>query len=108
MESMENTPERLQIIKKMLDIAKRDAPWTWGFHPLNFGLYHKWVFNAKPHTMANNTTKYLRIDPMSRKDKRAAWNQPHYWPLGVFAGIICIASLPALIAVRQRKKTPAV
>jgi len=108
MESMENTPERLQIIKKMLDIAKRDAPWTWGFHPLNFGLYHKWVFNAKPHTMANNITKYLRIDPISRKDKRAAWNQPHYWPLGVFAGIICIAFLPALIAVRQRKKTPAV
>ena len=108
MESMENTPERLQIIRQMLDIARLDAPWVWGFHPLNFGLYHKWVFNAKPHTMANNTIKYLRIDPMSRKEKRVVWNKPYYRPLGIFAGIICIASLPAFLAVRKRRKTSVV
>lgn len=108
MESMENTPERLQIIKKMLDIARRDAPWIWGFHPRDFVLYHNWVFNAKPHTMANNTIKYLRIDPISREAKRDTWNQPHYWPFGILVGIICIASLPAILAVRKRRKTPAV
>ncbi len=108
MESMENTSERLQVIRKMLDIAKSDAPWVWGFHPKNFGLYHKWVFNAKPHTMANNTIKYLRIDPMSREAKRFAWNQPHYWPLLIFAGIIFIASLPVIISVMQKKKTSVV
>ena len=108
MESMENTPERLQIIRQMLDIARLDAPWVWGFHPLDFGLYHKWVFNAKPHTMANNTIKYLRIDPISRKEKRVAWNKPYYRPLGIFAGIICIASLPAFLAVRKRRKTSVV
>ena len=105
MENMENTSERLQVIRKMLDIAKSDAPWVWGFHPRNFGLYHKWVFNAKPHTMANNTIKYLRIDPMSREAKRFAWNQPHYWPLLIFAGIIFIASLPVITSVMQKKKT---
>lgn len=108
MESMENTPERLQIIKKMLDIARRDAPWIWGFHPRDFVLYHNWVFNAKPHTMANNTIKYLRIDPITREVKRDTWNQPHYWPFGILVGIICIASLPAILAVRKRRKTPAV
>ncbi|MBW1839480.1 MAG: ABC transporter substrate-binding protein, partial [Deltaproteobacteria bacterium] len=108
MESMENTPERLQIIRQMLDIARLDAPWVWGFHPLDFGLYHKWVFNAKPHTMANNIIKYLRIDPISRKEKRVAWNKPYYRPLGIFAGIICIASLPAFLAVRKRRKTSVV
>jgi oligopeptide transport system substrate-binding protein len=108
MESMENTSERLQVIRKMLDIAKSDAPWVWGFHPRNFGLYHKWVFNAKPHTMANNTIKYLRIDPMSREAKRFAWNQPHYWPLLIFAGIFFIASLPVIISVMQKKKTSTV
>ncbi|MCK5187394.1 MAG: ABC transporter substrate-binding protein, partial [Deltaproteobacteria bacterium] len=60
MESMENTPERLQIIRELLNIARRDSPWIWGFHPQDFLLYHKWVFNAKANTMANNTLKYLR------------------------------------------------
>jgi len=106
MENMENTPERLQIIRKMLAIARRDAPWVWGFHPRDFGLYHNWVFNAKPHTMANNTIKYLRINPIIREEKRAAWNQPHYWPLAISVGIIFIASLPAFIVIRRRKKTP--
>jgi len=104
MESMENTPERLQIIRKMLNIARRDAPWVWGFHPQDFGLYHKWVSNAKPNTMANNTLKYLRIDPAARKERRIAWNQPDYFPLFIFTGILFITSIPALILVMRRKK----
>lgn len=108
MENMENTPERLSIIRKMLAITQIDAPWVWGFHPRDFGLYHKWVFNAKPHTMSNNIIKYLRIDPLTRKEKRTTWNQPHYWPLGIFLGILFAALLPAFIAVRRRRKKLAV
>lgn len=104
MESMENTPERLQIIRKMLNIARRDSPWIWGFHPQDFLLYHKWVFNAKPNTMANNTLKYLRIDPVLREAKRIAWNQPNYLPIILFIGILFITTLPAIIFVARRRK----
>ena len=104
MESMENTPERLQIIREMLNIARRDSPWIWGFHPQDFLLYHKWVFNAKANTMANNTLKYLRIDPVIRESKRIAWNQPNYLPIILFVGILFITTLPAIIVVARNRK----
>jgi len=104
MESMENTPERLQIIREMLGIARRDSPWIWGFHPQDFLLYHKWVFNAKANTMANNTLKYLRIDPVVRESKRITWNQPNYLPIILFVGILFITTLPAIIVVARNRK----
>ncbi len=104
MESMENTPERLQIIRELLNIARRDSPWIWGFHPQDFLLYHKWVFNAKANTMANNTLKYLRIDPVIRESKRIAWNQPNYLPIILFVGILFITTLPAIIVVARNRK----
>ncbi|MBW2221965.1 MAG: ABC transporter substrate-binding protein [Deltaproteobacteria bacterium] len=104
MESMENTPERLQIIRELLNIARRDSPWIWGFHPQDFLLYHKWVFNAKANTMANNTLKYLRIDPVIRESKRIAWNQPNYLPIILFVGILLIATLPAIFVVARNRK----
>lgn len=104
MESMENTPERLQIIGDMLDIARCDSPWIWGFHPQDFLLYHKWVFNAKPNTMANNTLKYLRIDPVVREAKRIAWNQPNFLPVILFIGLLFIVTVPAIILVVRRRQ----
>ncbi|MHC4606258.1 MAG: ABC transporter substrate-binding protein, partial [Planctomycetota bacterium] len=37
-ESMENGPERMRIIKEMIDVARTDAPWIWGLHWIDFGL----------------------------------------------------------------------
>jgi ABC-type transport system substrate-binding protein len=105
MESMENTSERLHIIRKMLNLVRRDSPWVWGFHPRDFGLYQKWVFNAKPNTMANNTMKYIRIDPLIREEKRRSWNQPNFRPLVIAFLMLLCGSLPAFIAVRKRRKT---
>ncbi len=88
----------------MLNIARRDSPWIWGFHPQDFLLYHKLVFNAKANTMANNTLKYLRIDPVIRESKRIAWNQPNYLPIILFVGILFITTLPAIIVVARNRK----
>ena len=106
MENMENTPERLQIIRKMLEIARLDAPWIWGFHPRSFGLYHQWVSNAKPHPISYNTVKYHRIDPGIRKEKRFAWNQPNYMPLAIVFVLLLCGFIPALITLRRIRKAP--
>jgi len=106
MENMENTPRRLQIIHKMLDIVRRDAPWIWGFHPQDFTLYHQWVFNAKPNAISYNTLKYVRIDHAVRNEKRAAWNQPILWPLLLGVFILVILALPVLLKVGKRQKAP--
>lgn len=103
MENMDNGPERLRIIKRMTDIARADSPWVWGYHPVAFGLYHKWVRNVKSNAMANNTMKYLRIEAEEREGLRLAWNRPVIWPLIVAALVLIIGSVPAIISIRKKK-----
>lgn len=106
MKSMNNTPQRQAIIDRMLDIARRDAPWMWGFHPKSYSLHHAWVYNAMPNLMANNTIKYLRIDPDLRAEKRAEWNRPVLWPLVLLAALAAAVIVPALVSYRRRERRP--
>ncbi|MGB4498564.1 MAG: ABC transporter substrate-binding protein [Methylococcaceae bacterium] len=76
MRSMDNSPERYEIIQKMQHILQHDAPWIFGFHPKNFALYHQWFHNLKPNLMANNNLKYLRLDTQKREELREKWNRP--------------------------------
>lgn len=106
MKNMENGPARQAIIDRMTDIVRRDAPWAWGVHPKNLGLYHAWYYNAKPNLMANNTLKYLRIDPEVRAQKREEWNQPKLWPLILLAAGLVLGTLPAVIAYIRKEHRP--
>ncbi len=104
MRNMDNGEERLQLIRKMQEVIRRDAPWVFGFHPKNFSLYHSWFLNFKPNLMANNTLKYKKINVEERNEKREKWNQPVYWPF-VIALIFLVAVLfPAIRAYRLRAK----
>ncbi len=79
--TMRNTPERKEKIEEMLEIAREDAPWVWGFHPKSLTLSHQWFQNVLPNAMANNTLKYKRIDAKLRVRKQKEWNQPVILPL---------------------------
>ena len=105
MENMDNTPARLAVIKRMLRILQRDAPWVWGFHPVSYGLYHHWVKNVKPNAMANNTLKYLRIDAAERALRRREWNRPRVWPLAAL-GLVMAGAVLAGLYTRKRREGP--
>ena len=68
--TMKNSPQRKVKIEKMLQIAREDAPWVWGFHPKSLSLSHSWYKNVLPNAMANNTLKYKRIDAKLRCQNR--------------------------------------
>jgi hypothetical protein len=102
--NMDNGPQRQVLIDEMVDIARRDAPWIWGFHPKKFSLHHGWVHNIKPNTMANNTLKYIRIDPQLREASTAAWNQPVLWPVWIAAGLLGLSLIPAVVSYRRREQ----
>lgn len=106
MKNMDNSPERQAIINDMMDIARRDGPWLWGYHPKGFSLYHAWYLNAKPNLMANNTVKYKRLDPVLRAQKRAEWNKPVLWPLYALAGLVIIILLPGIITYMRKERQP--
>jgi len=103
MKNMEDSPERLEIIRQITDILREDAPWLWGLHPKSFALYHDWYLNSKPNLMANNTLKYKRIKPQLRTQKRVEWNQPVTWPIWLVIALLIISAMPAFISYRRRQ-----
>ncbi|MCW5588672.1 MAG: ABC transporter substrate-binding protein [Legionellales bacterium] len=96
MKNLPNNQERQRIIEKMIAIVQRDAPWAFGFHPLNFALSHQWGDAVKLSAMSSNTLKYKRIYPEVRELKRQQWNQPIWWPIFLIVIILMIALLPVL------------
>ena len=107
MKNLPNTAERQAIIDEMIEIARRDAPWIWGFHPKAFSLYHQWYKNVKPNLMANNTLKYKRVDGRLRAEKQQAWNQPVTWPLILIVLIVIASIIPAVRIYRQHEQRQA-
>jgi hypothetical protein len=99
---MDNSPERLDIIREMTEIAQKDSPWVWGFYPVSFGLQHKWVKNIKSNSMANNTMKYMRIETEARAALRERWNKPRLMPIIAIVVIFILVSIPAVITIRRR------
>ncbi len=107
MRNMDDTPERQRLIDRLQDIVRHDAPWVFGFHPKNFSLYHSWLHNVKPNLMANNTLKYLRLDPEKRAELRTLWNRPLWWPLTALLLGLVVAVIPAWRQYRKRMQATA-
>jgi len=104
---MANTQERQQLIDRMIDLFRRDAPWIGGFHRKTFGLYHGWLGNLKPNEMADNKLKYLKLDPDRRATMRLAWNRPVLWPVLLGLLLLAAAVVPAWLAYRRRERMAA-
>jgi len=104
MKGLPDGPERQALIDRMTAILQEDGPWAWGFFPTGFTLHHAWYRNVKPNLMANNTLKYVALDPALRRASQARWNQPVVWP--VVAGLLGLVALvaPAVVAHRRRER----
>ncbi|MCL2344247.1 MAG: ABC transporter substrate-binding protein [Desulfobulbus sp.] len=107
MKNMDNTPERLAIIRQMNGILQHDAPWVFGLHPKNYTLVHRWLKNRKPSDVGNNILKYQRIDAADRAVARREWNQPVRWPLAAGLLLALAALIPAILGYRQRERRAA-
>ncbi len=105
MKNMENGPERLAIIDRMLEILHNDAPWLWGYHPKNYVLQHGWLYNVKPNVMANNKLKYWRVDPGERAQYQKKWNKPVLAPLWIGGGLLVIFAFWIRRALRKRDES---
>jgi len=107
MKNISNGETRQLIIDRMVEIARRDSPWLWGYHPVAFSLHHSWYKNAKPNLMANNKLKYKRIDPVRRKAQREQWNSPVWWPVISIVVILGLSLIPAIRFHKRRERSAA-
>jgi len=104
MQVMPNGPERQELIDRMVEILRHDAPWVYMLHPKDYTLAHAWVYNRKPNKMANNGLKYQRIDPELRRQKRSEWNHPVLWPIVAALVALALAIAPAVRSYRRRER----
>jgi len=100
--SMENSPERLAVIRKALALLRTDAPAIFKSHPVSYSLYHDWYRSAWPNSMTMNVVKYCRIDTAKRTRYRRARNEPRWWPLVVLAAVLVAAAVPAVLVASRR------
>ncbi len=105
MKVLPNGVERQQRIDEMVDLVRRDAPWVWGFHPVEFNLNHRWVKNVKANMMSRNTLKYRRIDNEDRAIHRQQWNQPVIWPLYLLVLLALLVLYPAWRSHKRRENS---
>ena len=105
--NMYNSPERQELIDRMIEILRHDAPWVWSLFPKDYTLHHAWVHNRKPNQMANNGLKYQRLDPRLRESKRRAWNDPVLWPVGLILLLLVLSIVPAIVTFRRRERATA-
>jgi hypothetical protein len=75
----------------------------WGFHTKDFELSHAWNRISKPNTIANNTLKYERLEPVVRAARRDQWNQPTFFPLLILAGIVLTILISAFTIYRRNE-----
>ncbi|WP_374245526.1 ABC transporter substrate-binding protein [Zoogloea sp.] len=105
MKAMPDSPERGEIIQRMLTILQHDAPWVWGAYEKAYTLQHGWLDNRKPGKIVRNTLKYQRVDVAQRDRLRAEWNQPMLWPLALM-GLLGVAVVaPAVAHYRRRERS---
>lgn len=104
MKNMPNGSERQEIIDRMVNILRQDAPWIWGHHPKIYGLYHAWYQNIKPNRIAQNNLKYLRINENLRERMRQEWNEPVFWPIILVLIVLGIGLIPAIFSFRRRER----
>ena len=105
--NMPSTPERQALIDKLGEIVRQDAPWIWGYHPKDYSLAHDWLANSKPNNMARNGLKYLKVDAARREARRAEWNRPVLWPLGLGLLLLVATAVPAIAGYRRRERAGA-
>ncbi|MBI5861194.1 MAG: ABC transporter substrate-binding protein [Rhodocyclales bacterium] len=107
MQTMENSPQRQELIDRMVALLRHDAPWVWGFHPKDYSLQHAWLSNSKPSKVGHNTLKYQRVDARLRAARQAEWNAPVWWP-AILMLVLGIALVwPAWRGYRRREKATA-
>jgi len=107
MKNMDNTPARLEIIRRMNRLLQHDAPWVFGLHPKTYTLSHGWLKNRKPSDVGHNTLKFQRLDAAERARLRAAWNRPVWWPLVLALAVVLAVLTPPVLAYRRRERQAA-
>jgi ABC-type transport system substrate-binding protein len=101
---MDDGPAKQEVIDKMNDLLRRDAPLSFGFYPYASAAVQKWVTNSKPAILVRDHGRYLRLDSNARTASLSEWNRPVWWPVALIVAVIAAGVLIARNSLRRRER----
>jgi oligopeptide transport system substrate-binding protein len=104
MKTMEDSPERQEIIDKMVRIVIEECPWIFNFHSPSYVLRHAWYKNGKAHSISGNYRKYHRVDPELRRIYRQAENRPNFRILAYGVILLLLICVPVVVTTYIRRR----
>ncbi len=104
MSVMEDSPERLEIIKKMNAIMAEEAPVIYTFNKHFYTVIQPWARRTHNNHMLEGGVKYLYIDSKLRDEVRGSWNRKPLWPLLILGGFVVGALIYAVIWNRRQQR----
>ena len=103
MAAMENSPARLEIIKKMNEILIEDTPIVPEFNKAGYVVSQPWAPRIQDNMMMDGgDVKYQPIDPKMRAQLQPEWNRKPHWPIAA-ALVVIAAALAYAIAINRKR-----
>jgi ABC-type transport system substrate-binding protein len=108
LQTLEDGPEKQQVIDQMVDIVRDDSPWAWGYWSYSGLAFQSWLHNGKPGIIVRDVARYYRIDVAERTRKIADWNHPIWWPLALLllGGAAVVWSTRRSFQAREQAPAP--
>jgi len=88
MSSMDDSPERLELVYKLTAILNEDCPFVLTAHAVSFSLSQPWAQRVSSNPLAYNAVKYATVDVAMRNEQQHVLNKPVLLPLVVAAFLI--------------------
>ena len=79
--TMEDSPERTRIYKKMAHIVADQVPWITRAHVIRLNLQQPWLQGFKFTETSYQYWRYANVDVALRKELTQEWNRPNRIPL---------------------------
>lgn len=102
MKNRSNDPTRQQLIDEMLELLRRDAPWSFGIYTETMLISQGWLTPYKTNVLSADQLKYVAIDVSLRNQLRALWNRPIIWPVAIFLLFLLLCLLPFVLMYRHK------
>ncbi len=92
MATMENSPERLSIVKEMNALVAEDCPQILNFHKAFYTAVQPWAPRTHNNLMLEGGVKYVTVDPVLRAQLQKEWNRKPLWPIALL-GALCAGAI---------------
>ncbi len=102
MASMENSPERFEMVRKMNALLIEDCPILLSFNKAYYIVTQPWAPATHMNMLLEVGLKYQPVEVDLRAWKRGEWNPVARWPIPLAIGVVVIGIVYAAVINRRR------